>query len=68
MDGAEPTSSLGDANRRREPVWRVVGVSIAAGLLSGLHTLLARANEPGPFVLVGHSAGGPYVADPEAWR
>ena len=36
MDGAEPTSSLGDANRRREPVWRVVGVSIAAGLLSAL--------------------------------
>lgn len=33
------------------------GLSIAADL----HTLLARAGEPGPYVLVGHSAGGPYV-------
>ncbi len=33
------------------------GLAIAADL----HTLLARADEPGPFVLVGHSAGGPYA-------
>lgn len=33
------------------------GLAIAADL----HTLLARAGEPGPYVLVGHSAGGPYV-------
>lgn len=33
------------------------GPAIAADL----HTLLARAGEPGPYVLVGHSAGGPYV-------
>jgi pimeloyl-ACP methyl ester carboxylesterase len=26
-----------------------------------LHTLLARSGETGPYVLVGHSAGGPYV-------
>lgn len=33
------------------------GLAIAADL----HTLLARAGESGPYVLVGHSAGGPYV-------
>lgn len=33
------------------------GTAIAADL----HTLLQRANEPGPYVLVGHSIGGPYV-------
>ena len=33
------------------------GLAIAADL----HTLLARADESGPYVLVGHSAGGPYV-------
>jgi pimeloyl-ACP methyl ester carboxylesterase len=33
------------------------GLAIAADL----HALLARANESGPYVLVGHSAGGPYV-------
>lgn len=33
------------------------GLAIAADL----HTLLARAGESGPFVLVGHSAGGPYI-------
>jgi pimeloyl-ACP methyl ester carboxylesterase len=33
------------------------GVAIAADL----HALLAAAGEAGPFVLVGHSAGGPYV-------
>ena len=33
------------------------GLAIA----SDLHTLLARADESGPYVLVGHSAGGPYV-------
>lgn len=32
------------------------GVAVA----DGLHTLLARAGETGPYVLVGHSAGGPY--------
>jgi pimeloyl-ACP methyl ester carboxylesterase len=33
------------------------GVAIA----SDLHTLLDRAGESSPYVLVGHSAGGPYV-------
>lgn len=33
------------------------GIEIAADL----HTLLERAGEQGPFVLAGHSAGGPYV-------
>ncbi len=33
------------------------GLAIAADL----HTLLARADESGPYVLVGHSAGGPYI-------
>lgn len=33
------------------------GLAIAADL----HSLLARAGESGPYVLVGHSAGGPYV-------
>ena len=31
-----------------------------AAIADDLHTLLARAGEPGPYVLVGHSAGGPY--------
>jgi pimeloyl-ACP methyl ester carboxylesterase len=30
-------------------------------LASDLHTLLERAGVPGPYVLVGHSSGGPYV-------
>ena len=33
------------------------GLAVAADL----HTLLERAGEPGPYVLVGHSAGGAYV-------
>jgi pimeloyl-ACP methyl ester carboxylesterase len=33
------------------------GVAVAADL----HTLLERAGLPGPYVLVGHSSGGPYV-------
>jgi pimeloyl-ACP methyl ester carboxylesterase len=33
------------------------GVEVA----TDLHTLLARAGEPGPYVLAGHSAGGVYV-------
>jgi pimeloyl-ACP methyl ester carboxylesterase len=33
------------------------GLAVAADL----HALLARADESGPYVLVGHSAGGPYV-------
>jgi pimeloyl-ACP methyl ester carboxylesterase len=32
-----------------------------AAIAAHLHTLLQRANEPGPYVLVGHSIGGPYV-------
>lgn len=32
-----------------------------AAIAADLHTLLQRANEPGPYVLVGHSIGGPYV-------
>jgi len=30
-------------------------------LATDLHTLLQRAGVPGPYVLVGHSSGGPYV-------
>jgi pimeloyl-ACP methyl ester carboxylesterase len=30
-------------------------------LATDLHTLLERADVPGPYVLVGHSSGGPYV-------
>jgi pimeloyl-ACP methyl ester carboxylesterase len=30
-------------------------------LATDLHTLLERAGVPGPYVLVGHSSGGPYV-------
>ena len=33
----------------------------AEAIAADLHTLLARANEPGPYVLVGHSSGGPYM-------
>ena len=33
----------------------------ALAIAADLHTLLARAGESGPYVLVGHSAGGPYV-------
>ena len=33
----------------------------ALAIAADLHTLLARADESGPYVLVGHSAGGPYV-------
>jgi pimeloyl-ACP methyl ester carboxylesterase len=30
-------------------------------LATDLHTLLKRAGVPGPYILVGHSSGGPYV-------
>jgi pimeloyl-ACP methyl ester carboxylesterase len=30
-------------------------------IAADLHTLLERASEPGPYVLVGHSSGGPYM-------
>jgi pimeloyl-ACP methyl ester carboxylesterase len=33
----------------------------AVAIAADLHTLLDRAGESGPYVLVGHSAGGPYV-------
>jgi pimeloyl-ACP methyl ester carboxylesterase len=33
----------------------------AVAIAADLHTLLARAGESGRYVLVGHSAGGPYV-------
>ena len=33
----------------------------ALAIAADLHTLLERAKEPGPYVLVGHSSGGPYV-------
>jgi pimeloyl-ACP methyl ester carboxylesterase len=33
----------------------------AKGAAQDLHNLLHAANEPGPFVLVGHSAGGPGI-------
>ena len=33
----------------------------AVAIAADLQTLLERANEPGPYVLVGHSSGGPYM-------
>ena len=33
----------------------------AAAIAADLHTLLDRAKERGPYVLVGHSSGGPYM-------
>lgn len=39
----------------------VHGAQDALAIATDLHTLLARAGEQGPFLLVGHSAGGPYV-------
>ena len=33
----------------------------AVAIAADLHTLLERAKEPGPYVLVGHSTGGPYM-------
>lgn len=33
----------------------------AVAIAADLHTLLERANEPGPYVLVGHSSGGAYM-------
>lgn len=33
----------------------------AVAIADDLHTLLARAGESGPYVFVGHSAGGPYA-------
>ncbi len=33
----------------------------AVAIATDLHTLLDRAGESGPYVLAGHSAGGPYV-------
>jgi pimeloyl-ACP methyl ester carboxylesterase len=33
----------------------------AVGVATALHTLLSRAQVAGPYVLVGHSTGGPYV-------
>jgi len=37
------------------------GPQDAAAIAADLHTLLQTAKEPGPYVLVGHSIGGPYV-------
>jgi pimeloyl-ACP methyl ester carboxylesterase len=42
---------------RSDPAGRQDGIAVAADL----HTLLARANVTGPYVLVGHSSGGDYV-------
>jgi len=33
----------------------------ADAIATDLHALLERSGEPGPYILVGHSAGGPYV-------
>ena len=38
-----------------------VGPQDGIALATDLHTLLERAGVPGPYVLVGHSSGGPYV-------
>jgi pimeloyl-ACP methyl ester carboxylesterase len=37
------------------------GPQDGAALAADLHTLLGRAGVPGPYVMVGHSSGGPYV-------
>ncbi|HUR23709.1 MAG TPA: alpha/beta fold hydrolase [Acidimicrobiales bacterium] len=37
------------------------GPQDGAAIAADLHTLLQRAMEPGPYVLVGHSLGGPYA-------
>jgi pimeloyl-ACP methyl ester carboxylesterase len=37
------------------------GPQDGAAIATDLHTLLERAGEPGPFVLVGHSIGGSYA-------
>jgi pimeloyl-ACP methyl ester carboxylesterase len=37
------------------------GPQDGAAIAADLHTLLERAKEPGPYVLVGHSLGGPYA-------
>jgi pimeloyl-ACP methyl ester carboxylesterase len=37
------------------------GPQDGVALATDLHTLLERAGVPGPYVLVGHSSGGPYV-------
>jgi pimeloyl-ACP methyl ester carboxylesterase len=39
----------------------VDGPQDGVALANDLHTLLERAGVPGPYVLVGHSSGGPYV-------
>jgi pimeloyl-ACP methyl ester carboxylesterase len=39
----------------------VAGPQDGIALATGLHTLLERAGVPEPYVLVGHSSGGPYV-------
>jgi pimeloyl-ACP methyl ester carboxylesterase len=39
----------------------VAGPQDGIALATDLHTLLERAGVPGPYVLVGHSSGGPYV-------
>ena len=65
----------GQASPRRSPrrpgsaptTARVTDAARAAGpqdgiaLATDLHTLLERAGVPGPYVLVAHSSGGPYV-------
>jgi len=43
--------------RSDEPAGPQDGIALA----TDLHTLLERAGVPGPYVLVGHSSGGPYV-------
>jgi pimeloyl-ACP methyl ester carboxylesterase len=37
------------------------GLFSAKGVADGLHAALSNAGEQGPFVMVGHSLGGPYV-------
>lgn len=37
------------------------GATTARGVAEDLHAALAKAGEPPPYVLVGHSLGGPYI-------
>lgn len=38
-----------------------VAQEVGSSIAEDLHTLLAKAGETGPFVMVGHSIGGPYT-------
>lgn len=59
-EGAPPQalSGIGDAYRSRMRVCSYDRVGTGRDLVSDLHGLLEAADVPGPYLLVGHSAGG----------